>query len=189
MVMTDRLTTFAMGRIGADATDLDTGSLSDTVYGSINNISGGELLMGSYESQGPQGPDMRWNGSFSLSNFTFDVLQASERPEDLAGEEVFFEIINNWNRSATPSAATSRKVRVAGLITSFGSGTLQRPIDDYPRTIEMIVWQLIIGGGATQDVMSKTGARLWADTRVGELYRDGVDLYANYRTLHGVASG
>lgn len=185
----NRLIAVSIGRLSPTAEDVDSGVLSDEIFGSIHNVAGGEMIYPHNAGFGPAGPDQYWNGTFEISALTFDLYDASQQPESLGPVDVYLEVNRTW--SSDGAAIVTGKRRYVGKFQTNGTGTWDRTTDS-PRSMTFQPFRRIDGGNATRDAMAKDLAALYADTRTGELLTrengtgSSVDHYALIRTAHGV---
>ena len=173
-----------INRVSDAGADLGTETLGDQVYGKINNIAGGEVVDRHQESWGPAGPENYPDETFSLTDLTFDLLQASERPEDLSPlDDVYLNVYRSW-RDDDAMLITSKRQYV-GRFETKGTGTWNRD-PETPRSLVFKVFRRIEGGGAAYQDLTKAGSANYTDARTGEYYVGGVDVFAATRAAHGV---
>lgn len=169
--------------------DTTTGTLSESNFGKMNNIGGGELVHGSNDGYGTAGPDRYWNGTIELTPFTFDIVEASDMPETLGPGPLTLNTYRTWRDSSGAEKTATR--RYIGFFSSLGTGAWDRTTDT-PRSMEFTPYVRIDGGGADFNTMEEENAALYVDTSK-PVYRTrlngteaSVDHYATIRTAHGV---
>ena len=179
----DRIIQFSIGRIAANADDIDTGVLSDEIFGQVSGVTGGQVVPQFNDGYGPSGRDRYWNGRFNIEDLEFTLLKASERPEQLMAQVIYMELNESWRNAA--GTLVTRRSRYSGMLRDDGAKALDLTTDS-PRSLAIVVHQKIVGGGDAYQTMTKTGSDEYADTRTGEWYVAGTDQYAGIRTAHGV---
>lgn len=181
----DRIVNFSIGRVATDGTDVDTGTLSDTIYGQVSNIAGGDVTYEYNTSSTGDADDRYWNGRFALTDLTFTLHKASEDVDSLGPAEIVLDIEYDW------FAGTDRKSKVIRYRGGFSTTT--RTFDrttDSPTECTFVPYQRIKGGGETMDALTQDTAAHYADTRAQELsYRVGgtgtvVHVTRTNRTAH-----
>ena len=180
---TSRISNMTINRVSDAGADVTEG-LGDNVYGKINNIAGGEVVDINGESWGPAGPDNWPTETFSLTDFTFDLLEASEQPEKFSPlDDLYLNVYRSW-RDKDNNLVTAKRQYV-GRFETKGTGTWNRE-PDMPRSLVFKPFRRIEGGGTNYQDLSKTGAANYVDTHTGEYFVGGTDIFAAMRTAHGL---
>lgn len=187
--MADRVINFSLGRITDGGADQDAGVLGDPVFGEIENIAGGDVEYGVNESQSGDSTDRYWNGMFSLTDFTFDLLKASERPESLGPGELYLDLYVSWYEGRT---LKTQRERLVGFLMNPGSRTLSRPTDS-PRSLTFVPYIHAWGGNEDLQGVGEEEASLYVKTRKPVVLRrrengvgTSIDEYEAIKTAHGV---
>ena len=175
----NRVVAFSLFNTDADA----DAPLGEGVFGEISRIAGGAIEMGAVDGYGPAGADRYWNHTFSITDLTFDVHDASNQVERLAGQDVTLDLFISWRN---PSGALVTQKRQYSGFLSGADQTFDRTTDS-PRNYTFIPYRRIDGGGTNYQILTTSGANLYANTRTGELFVAGTDQRAAIRTAHGVA--
>ena len=189
---TSRIIQMSLGRVSDAGADIGALPLGDAVYGKIQNIAGGHIVYPHTDGFGAQGRDRYWNHTFELEPLTFELLEASEQPESIGPVEIY---LNAYTSFKIPGAATfiTRVRQHVGVLSIPANGSWDRTTDT-PRPMTMELRRVVYGGGAARNVLTKSGAALYADTRTGELLNrvNGtvaqVDHYEAIRVAHGLAA-
>ena len=184
-----RTVKFSLGRIGSDAADVETGTLSDAVFGSITNIAGGETTYGYNDGYGPSGRDRYWNGTFQIEDLTFDLVNASQNPRSLGPAVLVLELYDSYYED--DGTLITAKIRYQGRFMNPGSRTFDRTTDS-PMSLTFYPFELIEGGDANRSNMAKDQAAVYSNTRTGDhSTREGgtaarIDWVKDFRVAHGV---
>ena len=185
---TKRLSNMSIGRVSADGDEVVNTPLGE-IYGKANNFAGGELVDINNEGWGPIGPDNYPSETHSISDFTFDLLEASQQPETLGPVDIFLNVYRSWRNDDGTLQTNVRQY--AGRFENKGNGTWDRTTES-GRAQVFKPFRLIHGGGAGLDELSKGDCGLYIDTHTGEYLTrlngigPQVDHFAAMRAAHGV---
>lgn len=170
---TNRVTAMSIARVSATGADPgDTFGEDGRIFGKVNNIVLPKVMLPHADRFGPIGVERDWTRLIGITDFSFDLLQASEAPEALGPIDCYFDGFQRMTDGKV------RRFRIGGKIADPGSGSYDRTVD-YPRNIIAYPFLYIIGGGANWNVFTRptttdnnghatgTYAALYADTRNG----------------------
>lgn len=117
----------------------DTFGEEDRIWGKCNNIILPAVSHPHIDGFGPIGTEPYWNETVELTQFTFDLLDASEAPESLGPVDLYFDIV-------TPlSNGFQKKHRIGGKIQQGPTGTYDRAAE-YPRNLIVVPFLFVVGG-------------------------------------------
>lgn len=146
---TNRVQAMAIARVSASGGDPgDSFGEDGRIFGKVNNIVMPHVVLTHVDYFGPIGVNPEWNGEVALTQFTFDLFEASEAPESLGPIDLYFDAFQNL------ASGTVREFRVSGKIQEPGAGTFDRTAE-YPRNMQITPWLYIMGGGPNWDVLTK----------------------------------
>ena len=148
----ERTVKFSLGRIAENAADVEAGTLSDAIFGAITNIAGGEVTHPHNDGYGPSGRDRYWNGTFEISDFTFDLIKASQNPHSLGPVQLSLEVYDSYYLD--DGTLVTAKTRLRGSFMNPGNRTFARDTDS-PSSLTFYPNQVIEGGDATRGNMAK----------------------------------
>ena len=196
---TNRVQAMAIARVSDTGADPgDSFGEDGRIFAKCNNIILPHVGLVHIDYFGPIGPNPEWNGEVTLTQFTFDLFEASEAPESLGPIDLHFDAFQNM------ASGKVREFRVAGKIQDPGSGTFDRTAE-YPRNMVITPWRFIIGGGPNWDVLTKpastddsgnasgTFASTYLDLRNGHYFTQAreagapcIDHFKAFRVASGV---
>ena len=141
--MTIRTAAMTITRVGSDGAAPASDSFAEDgrIISKANNIVLSRIVHPHTEFFGEIGPEQDWDRTVSLTNLTFDLMEATEAPEALGPVELYFDIVEKMTNGK------NRKHRIGGRIQETG-GTFNRA-QEYPRSLTIVPFLLIVGGGAT----------------------------------------
>ena len=186
--MSDRVYNFNMGRVADDGDVLD----NVAIEGEIRNVTGGEVTYPPVESSSGDSTDRYWGGRFELTDMTFELVAASERPESLGPGDVVLDLYVSWYEG---TELKTQKEQLRGyFMNPAGNRTLDRTTDS-PRTLTFVPYVHIWGGNADLQGITEDTASLYVQTRKPRVHKrriDGVgtviDDLAAVRVAHGITN-
>lgn len=187
-----------LGRIAEDATDIDTGVLSDEAYGTIFNIRGGAIEYGFTSTKGESGANDNWvwNGTWNFTDLEFESHDAADAIEALGPGTHYIEVGYQYYDGDDPTVVKTRLERYTGKFMRMDPGTYSDQDSDTPRSFAFRPWKKIVGGGENRNEMGLEQAALYADKKHPATLRTrtggtgaSIDWLAAFRTSHGVTRG
>ena len=174
-----------------DPADASVSGPLTAIYGKVQNIAGGQIMYPTRDEFGPHGIHRTWDGTFSIENLTFELLDASEQPESLGPIVVHMNVYTTMYLADGTLASSIRQYRGRFLDLSWGQ---QDRTTQHPRPLKMAITRIIAGGNADRRGLTSATAALYADSETGEhSTRAGgtgtrVDHYGAILTAHGVTA-